>query len=1017
MLRACLFRWLAPPANLLPRLRRESQAGARRSLLAGLLIALLLGSFVCVAAEPDPYSPAAELASFKVADGFEVSLFASELNGVPKPIQIRFDPRGRMLVATSTSYPQLKPGQKPDDKVVILEDTDGDGRADKTTVFADGLLIPTGIEVGRGGLFVGSATELLHLQDTDGDGKSDERTAILRGFGTGDAHQTINSFNWSPGGELFFSQGLHALSRVETPYGLVKLHEAGIWRLRPNSLKLDPFFGDGMAPHNPWGFAFDDWGAPFLFAGNGHGIYDLAPALVVTGHKLDHQRIWTAGHKFCGVEIIGSKAMPDSLQGCIVANRFMDNRVVVFRPEDDGAGFKLTELPPLIVSTNTSFRPVDIRTGPDGALYIADWFNLIIGHYQASFRDPRRDLARGRIWRVTAKGRPTVPRVDLAQLPLAKVFDELKSGERWHRQQAKRVLSEMEPAFMTNALNQWITGLDAADPLRERHLVEALGVFESLDLVQSQLFEALLTAKDFRARAYAASVIGRWQDRLTNAVALVARAASDPHPRVRLQGVVSASYIPDPRAMEAALQAVDQPVDRFVNEALVKSVHSLKPQWAPALAGGRLNLEATPQHLEFLLKTDASAESLAVVVARLKQGGLSNETRERFLAILANVGGPAELATVLARASYENGTAYDAAQHARLLPALAQAEKLRRVRPTGDLAGTLGPLLQQSDASLKAEALRLAGVWKLAALRPQLATIANDSAAAVPLRRAAIDGLAELGSAEDKASLTKLSGESMGAVRARAVAALAGLDPVPGARGAASLLGDAATDAEWSEVWTAFLQRKDGAARLATAFSDKKPARDAARIGLRLMGSSGRRDEALARLLTAAAGFTSEAKTLTADETTALVRQVTASGDARRGAEVFQRAELSCVACHAINGKGGDIGPDMSALGTAQPVDFIIGAILQPNKEVKEGFMAQGFTLANGDEFQGYIQRETAAEIVLRDHLQQREVRLRRADVRERRQIGSVMPAGLVDTLTQAEFRDLVRYLSELGKR
>ncbi len=995
------------------------RSGDRRSVGAVWLIALLLKLFssTTFAAAPDPNDPAVELASFKVADGFEVNLFASEINGVPKPIQIRFDSRGRMFVATSTVYPQLKPGQKPDDKVVILEDTDGDGRADKSTVFADGLLIPTGIELFNGGLFVGNATELLHFQDKDLDGKADQRQVVLRGFGTGDAHQTINSFTWSPGGELFFSQGLHAMSRVETPFGLVKLHEAGVWRLRPNTLKLDPFFGDGMAPHNPWGFAFDDWGAPFLFAGNGHGIFYLAPALVVTDHKLDHQRIWAQGQKFCGAEIIGTRAMPDAFQGCIVANRFMDNTVVMFRPVDDGAGFKLTELPPLIVSTNTSFRPVDIRTGPDGALYIADWFNPIIGHYQASFRDPRRDQARGRIWRVAAKGRPAPPRVAFNQLTLPQLFDELKSDERWNRFQAKRTLAEQEPAFLTNAFKLWIDQLNISDPLYERHLVEALGVFESQEIVIPQLLGSLLAAKDFRARAYAASVIGRWQDRLTNAVDLVGRAARDPHPRVRLQGVVSASSIPTARALEAALLAVDQPIDRFVNEALVKTIHALKPHWAPELAAGRLNLETTPQRLEFLLKTDASAASLGVVTGRLKQEGLSKETRERFLGILANVGGPAELERVLASSSYGTGNGYDAVQHARLLPALVQAEKLRRVRPSGDLAAALGELLKHPEGELKAGALRLAGAWKLAALRPRLISMATDSSAPAALRRAAVDGLADLGGAEDKATLAKLSGESPGAVRARAIAALAGLDPGAGARAAVAFLGNAATDAEWTEVWTAFLQRKDGAARLAAAFADVKPARDAARIGLRLMGSSGRRDETLARIVTAAAGFPNEARALSPDETAALVQQVKTSGDARRGAEIFQRPELSCTACHAINGKGGDIGPDMSALGTAQPVDFIIGAILQPNKEVKEGFMAHGFTLANGDEFQGYIQSETASEIVLRDHLQQREVRLRRADVKERRQIGSVMPPGLADTLTQAELRDLVRYLSELGKR
>src|SRR5687767_306833 len=161
--------------------------------------------------------PASELASFKVAEGFEVGLFASEKDGIVNPIASRFDRFGRLWVIGSITYPQIKPGEEPNDYVRVLEDTDGDGKADKSTVFADKLMIPTGLEVdGDGkGCWVGEGTKLWHMRDTDGDGKADQREVVLRGFGTGDNHQNLNSFRWSPGGELYFSQGLHAFSRVE----------------------------------------------------------------------------------------------------------------------------------------------------------------------------------------------------------------------------------------------------------------------------------------------------------------------------------------------------------------------------------------------------------------------------------------------------------------------------------------------------------------------------------------------------------------------------------------------------------------------------------------------------------------------------------------------------------------------------------------------------------------------------------------------------------------------------------
>jgi putative heme-binding domain-containing protein len=151
-------------------------------------------------------------------------------------------------------------------------------------------------------------------------------------------------------------------------------------------------------------------------------------------------------------------------------------------------------------------------------------------------------------------------------------------------------------------------------------------------------------------------------------------------------------------------------------------------------------------------------------------------------------------------------------------------------------------------------------------------------------------------------------------------------------------------------------------------------------------------------------------------ELAGFVAEVRSRGDARRGAEIFQRPALGCTACHAVNGQGGPIGPDLSALGSAQPIDFIVGAIVDPQKEIKEGYTAVSINTRDGEEYQGNLVRETRDEVVIRDALENAEVRLRRADVLDKRQLGSVMPAGLVDTLTRDEFRDLIRYLSGLGR-
>jgi len=200
------------------------------------------------------------------------------------------------------------------------------------------------------------------------------------------------------------------------------------------------------------------------------------------------------------------------------------------------------------------------------------------------------------------------------------------------------------------------------------------------------------------------------------------------------------------------------------------------------------------------------------------------------------------------------------------------------------------------------------------------------------------------------------------------------------------------------------------------ALTVKPPTRDAARVALRFLNAGGRQNRELAALFMEASGIGGERRQLTPNQVRELAREVRDQGDARRGAEVFRRAELGCIACHSIDGQGGHVGPDLSALGTAQPIDFIIGAILEPQKEVKEGYNSISVTTRDGQEYQGYPILETAEQLVLRDPLLNTEVRLRREAIRERKQNGSLMPEGLTDGLTHAELRDLIRFLAELGQ-
>ncbi len=311
-----------------------------------------------------------ELATFTVADGYEVNLFADEKLGVAKPTQFIWDENGRLWVACSPTYPQILPGRKPSDFILVLEDTDGDGKADKSWKFAEGLTMVQGLELGGGGLYVCDFDRLIHLRDTDGDGKSDEEETILAGFGIGDTHQLINSLTYGPAGKLWFSQGLHAFSRVETPHGLVVLEKAGIWRLDPATRKLEGFFHGGKAGHNCWGVAFDNYGQIFHKSGDRPAGYWSVPGLTSNPNPAEYHTVgalFDTSPKTTALEFVGTAALPEELQGTAIIAGYFGSLVEAHRLEDAGSGFKSKQLPRLLKSSTNAFRPVDTsvaRTEP-----------------------------------------------------------------------------------------------------------------------------------------------------------------------------------------------------------------------------------------------------------------------------------------------------------------------------------------------------------------------------------------------------------------------------------------------------------------------------------------------------------------------------------------------------------------------------------------------------------------------------------------------------------------------------
>ncbi len=444
--------------------------------------------------------------TFDIADGFEATLWAEEPE-LFKPIQMNWDAQGRLWVASSRTYPMIAPGQTAADSIVVLEDTNGDHKADKSTVFANGLLIPTGVlPDDKGGCYVAASSQLLHFADTNGDGKADQKTIVLSSFGTEDTHHNLHTLRWGYDGHMYFNQSIYTHTHIETPWGVRRLNSAGIWRFNPDNWKLEVFTRGGC---NPWGHHWDQYGNSFFTDGAGFkGVYHAmegATYFTYSDMRREAESISPGNYpKFASLEIVHSPNFPADWQGSVITCDFRAHRVVRFGLTEVGSTWQTKELPDLLRSTNATFRPIDLRFGPDGALYVADWSNPIIQHGEVDFRDPRRDHEHGRIWRVTAKGGVLAKTQNLTQLKTPALLDRTLSASGWEQEQSRVVLRQRGAEKVLPEVKPWLA--KQTDP---RAKLEAMWLYEAFEQPADDLLAGLVAAEDPRIRTAAARQLSR----------------------------------------------------------------------------------------------------------------------------------------------------------------------------------------------------------------------------------------------------------------------------------------------------------------------------------------------------------------------------------------------------------------------------------------------------------------------------------------------------------------------------
>ncbi len=511
----------------------------------------------------------------KVPPGYKIELFASEreFTDLANPVQLSFDNKGRLWVATMPSYPHYKPGDaRPNDKLIILEDTDNDGKADKQTTFADSLHLPVGFEFAPEGVYVSQGTNLVLLTDTDGDDEADRREIILSGFDDHDTHHAHSAYAADPSGAIYMEEGVFLHTNVETAYGTVRGTNGGFYRFSPQRRYLERTAQ--LSIPNPWGIAFDDWGQQIFAETSGPDVRWMMPGTIKPRYGVATPKsinLVEEKHRVrptSGLEFVSSRHFPDEVQGDFLINNtigFLGTKQHTF--EDDGTGYKSHHRLDLVQSEDRNFRPVDMEFAPDGSLYIVDWHNILIGHMQHNARDPLRDHVHGRIYRVTYPSRPLVEPAKVAGATIPELLENLKLPEFRTRYRTRRELRAKDPEEVLNAVRHWVANLNIEDEKYEHHVLEALWVTWGLDRVDENILFHVLKSPDYRARAAGVRVLRYSGHQIEKQTTLLKEAAGDEHGRVRLEAIVAASWLKPKDGLAILDEAAKHPLDEWMADA------------------------------------------------------------------------------------------------------------------------------------------------------------------------------------------------------------------------------------------------------------------------------------------------------------------------------------------------------------------------------------------------------------------------------------------------------------------
>lgn len=942
-----------------------------------------------------PLSPEESMRQIVVKEGFKVELAAAEPL-VLDPVAIDWDLAGRLWVVEMADYPLGLDGRgAPGGRVRILEDRDQDGRFERSTLFAEKLSFPAGIITWRDGALVAAGSEILFLRDADGDGRAEAREVLFSGFVEGNQQLRVNGLRWGLDNQIYCAAGGHY--RGYASETKIRSHRTGReiplgsrdFRFQPDTGHFEPQSGPAQfgRNRNDWGHWFGTqnsaplWhyvlGDEYLMR-NPHVpapepthqvIVPRNPRIyAVTAPEKRYHSFDQAGHftSACSGLIYRDRYLfDDEVAHAFVCEPF-HNLVHHEWVAESGVTFSARRPPDeeqseFFASRDRWTRPVMVRTGPDGALWVADMYRYMIEHPEWLPEEGRAELLphyregedKGRIYRVVRAGRPAPRPVRLDQLFLESLVLALAAPNGWQRDKAQQAL------------------LWRADPAALPHL-------EKLARGENPLgrLHALWTLQGLGALRPEA----------------VARALSDSHPRIRENALRLAEKVPAPETLAAACQLAGDPDPKIA----LQLAFSLG-EWDSPMAGEALGILALRWH------TDPFVVSAILSSARPHRRALAQTVLSADEAVWRVFGEPLRgtalgfddrdlLARLLEHSTQSADRRYSATQMSDL------TGLFRMLQRRGSSPSALIAIAPRDRLSRTLQQMEPVFHFAVARMREEEAPLADRFAAARLLahdatrRAGALELLASLLEPQQPAETQKTALQAMTDSGDENVPSLLlqrwpALEPAIRSAALGELLR--------REPWTFALLRAVEAGQVAR--HELSPDRRT-----RLIRHESERARGLARqLLVAVEEGSRQALVETFRPALAL------AGVPERGAEVFARA---CALCHRRDGRGHDIGPDLRSV-IAHPPEKLLANIIDPNADIQPGYHAYNCVLNNGEELYGLISAESAASLILkmpdgstRSVLRQEIASLRSANI-------SLMPDGLEAGMTLAEMADLIAYL------